>query len=76
MIKLLSILLTGVIWLASQPALAALNVFACEPEWGALSQEIGGDSRQELDLTGVHGELEIPSLGRLRPPAHESFGIA
>jgi zinc/manganese transport system substrate-binding protein len=21
----------------------ALNVFACEPEWGALSQEIGGD---------------------------------
>jgi zinc/manganese transport system substrate-binding protein len=28
-------------WLA--PAHAALNVFACEPEWGALAQELGGD---------------------------------
>ncbi len=25
------------------PAHANLNVFACEPEWGALSTEIGGD---------------------------------
>jgi zinc/manganese transport system substrate-binding protein len=25
------------------PALAALNVFACEPEWAALAQELGGD---------------------------------
>src|ERR1700694_1585873 len=25
------------------PAVAALNVFACEPEWGALAQELGGD---------------------------------
>ena len=25
------------------PAHAALNVFACEPEWGALATEIGGD---------------------------------
>ena len=29
--------------LLSQPALAALNVLACEPEWGALAQELGGD---------------------------------
>jgi zinc/manganese transport system substrate-binding protein len=29
--------------LATQPALAALNVFACEPEWGALVKEVGGD---------------------------------
>jgi zinc/manganese transport system substrate-binding protein len=29
--------------LASPPAYANLNVFACEPEWGALSTEIGGD---------------------------------
>lgn len=27
----------------SSPAFAALNVFACEPEWGALVQELGGD---------------------------------
>ena len=30
-------------WLAAQSALAALNILACEPEWGALSKELGGD---------------------------------
>lgn len=25
------------------PAAAAFNIFACEPEWGALAQELGGD---------------------------------
>ena len=25
------------------PAHANLNVFACEPEWGALATELGGD---------------------------------
>lgn len=32
--------------LATLPALAhaALNVFACEPEWGALARELGGDA--------------------------------
>lgn len=29
--------------LAATPAYANLSVFACEPEWGALSKEIGGD---------------------------------
>jgi zinc/manganese transport system substrate-binding protein len=29
--------------LFSMPALAALNVFATVPEWGALAQELGGD---------------------------------
>lgn len=28
---------------AAAPAHANLNIFACEPEWGALSHEIGGD---------------------------------
>jgi zinc/manganese transport system substrate-binding protein len=28
--------------LAAVPAHAALNVFACEPEWGALAKELGG----------------------------------
>ena len=28
---------------ATSPALAALNIFACTPEWGALSKELGGD---------------------------------
>jgi zinc/manganese transport system substrate-binding protein len=29
--------------LAAHPALAALDIFACEPEWGALAKELGGD---------------------------------
>jgi len=29
--------------LAALPAFAAINVFACEPEWGALAQELAGD---------------------------------
>jgi zinc/manganese transport system substrate-binding protein len=29
--------------MAASPASANLNVFACEPEWGALASEIGGD---------------------------------
>ena len=28
---------------AAQPALAALNIFACEPEWGALAKELAGE---------------------------------
>lgn len=27
----------------AQPARAEVNVFACEPEWGALARELGGD---------------------------------
>ena len=34
-----SVLLMG----AAAPALAALNIFACTPEWGALAREIGGE---------------------------------
>ena len=29
--------------LASPAACAALNIFACEPEWGSLAKELGGD---------------------------------
>ena len=29
--------------IVSLPAAAALNILACEPEWGALAQELGGD---------------------------------
>jgi zinc/manganese transport system substrate-binding protein len=33
------------------PAYANLNVFACEPEWGALSTEIGGDKVSVYNAT-------------------------
>ncbi|MES2563821.1 MAG: zinc ABC transporter substrate-binding protein [Pseudomonadota bacterium] len=32
-----------VVSLASNTAWAALNIFACEPEWGALAKELAGD---------------------------------
>ena len=35
----------------SFPATAALNVFACEPEWGALAQELGGDKVNVYNAT-------------------------
>src|SRR6195256_4070675 len=40
---LLKLLLGIGMALLAWPAGAALNVFACEPEWGALAQELGGD---------------------------------
>ena len=36
---------------AALPATAALNVFACEPEWGALTQELGGDKTSVYSAT-------------------------
>lgn len=41
--KALKHLLAMAMWLAAPPALAALNIFACEPEWGALAKEIAGE---------------------------------
>jgi zinc/manganese transport system substrate-binding protein len=43
MIKSLKLALALAAWLAAQPAFPALNVLACEPEWGALALELGGD---------------------------------
>jgi zinc/manganese transport system substrate-binding protein len=40
--KTLFCLLAATVALLSAPAHAALRVFACEPEWGALAQELGG----------------------------------
>ena len=36
---------------ATSPAWANLSVFACEPEWGALSTEIGGDKVSVYNAT-------------------------
>jgi zinc/manganese transport system substrate-binding protein len=34
---------TAALMLLSAPAAAALDIFACEPEWGALAKELAGD---------------------------------
>jgi zinc/manganese transport system substrate-binding protein len=41
--SLLSLFCAQVLLMLAAPALAALNVFATVPEWGALTQELGGD---------------------------------
>ena len=52
--------------MASQAANAALNVFACEPEWGALATELGGDKVTVFNATNalqdVHHIEAKPSL--------------
>ena len=41
--KWLKYLLAAVLPAIAVPAVAALNIFACEPEWGALAKELAGD---------------------------------
>ncbi len=46
------------------PASAALNVFACEPEWAALTQELAGD---KADIYSATGALQDPHHVQARP---------
>jgi zinc/manganese transport system substrate-binding protein len=50
--------------LAMLPAVAALNVFVCEPEWGALAKEIGGD---KLSVYSATTALQDPHRLEARP---------
>ena len=56
----------SVLLVTTQSAQAALNVFACEPEWGALAQELGGDKVTVFTATNamqdVHHIEAKPSL--------------
>ncbi len=49
---------------ASWPALAALNIFACTPEWGSLAQELGGDKASVYTATTA---LQDPHRIEARP---------
>jgi len=63
---LINTLLSALLLLSIQSAQAALNVFACEPEWGALVQELGGDKVSVYNATqalqDVHHVQARPSL--------------
>lgn len=52
--------------LIATPAIAAFNIFSCEPEWGALAKEIGGDKVRIYVATNalqdVHHIEARPSL--------------
>jgi len=49
---------------AATPAYANLNVFACEPEWGALATEIGGD---KVSVTTATTGQQDPHQIQARP---------
>jgi len=50
--------------LTTAPAVAALNVFACEPEWGALAKEIGGEN---VSVYAATTALQDPHRIEARP---------
>src|SRR6188474_2427745 len=56
--------IAGIALLAAAPAGAALNIFACTPEWGALSKEIGGDKANVYVATTA---LQDPHRVEARP---------
>jgi zinc/manganese transport system substrate-binding protein len=58
LLALLTLLLLGT------NAHAALNVFACEPEWAALAQELAGD---KISLYTATGALQDPHHVEARP---------
>ncbi|MGL6112087.1 MAG: zinc ABC transporter substrate-binding protein, partial [Rubrivivax sp.] len=64
--RLLSIAAALLVALASPAAHAALKVLACEPEWGALVQELAGDKASVyVATTGLQDPHRIqarPSL--------------
>ncbi|MGH8454024.1 MAG: metal ABC transporter substrate-binding protein [Nevskiales bacterium] len=50
--------------LVSAPASAALKIFACEPEWAALAQELGGS---HVDVYAATTGLQDPHRIQARP---------
>ena len=49
---------------APGPAHAALNIFACEPEWAALAQELGGD---KVTVYAATNGLQDPHQVQAKP---------
>ena len=62
--KIILALTAGLITAAVQPAAAALKVFACEPEWAALAQELGGG---HVDVYAATTGLQDPHRIQARP---------
>jgi zinc/manganese transport system substrate-binding protein len=64
-------LIACLLGLVSLPAAAAVNVFACEPEWAALAQAIGGDKVNAASATTAfqdphHIEARPSLIARVR----------
>ena len=59
-----SIVLAAPLALLALPAQAALRVFACEPEWGALAQELGG---KLVEVSVATSALQDPHQIQAKP---------
>lgn len=57
-------ILMAAVTVALAPHAAALEVFACEPEWGALARELGGD---RVSIYVATGALQDPHQIQARP---------
>lgn len=66
MLKLKSswLLLATPLFMMALPAHAALRVFACEPEWGALAQELGGNL---VEVSVATSALQDPHQIQAKP---------
>lgn len=53
MTRLLNCVTATLLLLVCNSAFAALNILACEPEWGALARELGGDKVSVRDATNA-----------------------
>ncbi len=62
--KILCSLFTVVAMSLAMPVHAALRVFACEPEWGALAQELGGPL---VDVSVATSALQDPHQIQAKP---------
>jgi zinc/manganese transport system substrate-binding protein len=62
--RLLSLALFGIVAAIAFPAHASLHVFACEPEWGAMLGELGGD---KIDVDVATNALQDPHVVEARP---------
>lgn len=51
--KIGTFVIAAILLAAAMPARAALNVFACEPEWAALASELGGDDVSVFTATNA-----------------------
>ncbi len=52
--KFIRLILTSIMLLVAIPATAALNVFACEPEWASLADELGGERVKTVSATTAY----------------------
>jgi len=62
--KSLALMLVAPVLLLALPAHAALRVLACEPEWGALAQELGGEL---VEVSVATSALQDPHQIQAKP---------